>query len=110
MVHPSTGAIDACPVVTVRRASLLLADDHTILIEGLVGLLKDRFEVVGTVSDGQALVDAALQLRPDVIVADLAMPGMSGLDAMGRWPRAAKKSTVSTAAAWSVKSRSATSS
>jgi DNA-binding NarL/FixJ family response regulator len=82
LVHPSTGAIVACPVLTMRRASLLLADDHTILIEGLVGLLKDRFEVVGTVSDGQALVDAALHLRPDVIVADLAMPGMSGLDAM----------------------------
>lgn len=68
----------------MRRASLLLADDHTILIEGLVGLLKDRFEVVGTVADGQALVDAALRLRPDVIVADLAMPGMSGLDAMAQ--------------------------
>jgi DNA-binding NarL/FixJ family response regulator len=68
----------------MRRASLLLADDHTILIEGLVELLKDRFDVVGTVSDGQALVDAALRLRPDVIVADLAMPVMSGLDAMAQ--------------------------
>jgi DNA-binding NarL/FixJ family response regulator len=68
----------------VRRATVLLADDHTILAEGLVGLLKDRVEVVGTVGDGPALIVAAHRLRPDVIVADLAMPGMSGLDAMTR--------------------------
>ena len=49
----------------MRRASLLLADDHTILIEGLVGLLKDRFEAVGTASDRQELVESALRLRPD---------------------------------------------
>jgi DNA-binding NarL/FixJ family response regulator len=71
-------------VSIARRATILVADDHNILAEGLVSLLKDRFDVVGTVSDGAALVEAAHRLRPDVIVADLSMPGMSGLEAMAR--------------------------
>jgi DNA-binding NarL/FixJ family response regulator len=55
-----------------------------ILTEGLIALLKDRFDVVGTVTDGSALIEAAQRLRPEVIVTDLAMPGMSGLEAMAQ--------------------------
>jgi len=68
----------------VPRATVLLADDHAILLEGLVTLLQREFSLAGTVTDGARLIDAARKLRPDVIVTDLAMPGMSGLEALHR--------------------------
>jgi DNA-binding NarL/FixJ family response regulator len=68
----------------VSRARVLLADDHKIVADGLVSLLKEHFDLVGTVGDGGALVEAARRLRPDVIVTDIAMPGLSGLDALRR--------------------------
>lgn len=64
------------------RPTVMLADDHTIVTEGLISLLKEEFDVVGSVGDGRMLVDAARRLRPDVIVTDISMPGMSGLDAL----------------------------
>ena len=67
-----------------RRARVLLADDHAIVAEGLATLLKDHFDLVGTVSDGSELIDAARKLRPDVVVADIAMPVLSGLEALRR--------------------------
>jgi DNA-binding NarL/FixJ family response regulator len=67
-----------------RRATILLADDHAILTDGLVSLLQADFDVVGTVADGDLLVEAAQRLRPDVIIADISMPAMSGLDALDR--------------------------
>src|SRR5258708_27111004 len=67
-----------------RRAKVLLADDHAMVVEGLATLLKDRFDLVGTVGDGSALIDAARKLRPDVIIADIAMPVLSGLQALRR--------------------------
>lgn len=69
---------------TTRRATILIADDHTILAEGLVSLLKDKFDVVGTVADGNLLIEAAERLRPDVIIADINMPLTSGLEALTR--------------------------
>jgi len=69
----------------MRRNTILLADDHAIVTEGLARLLRDHeFDVVGAVGDGQALIDAAKRLRPDVIVTDLSMPGLSGLDVLAR--------------------------
>ena len=67
-----------------QRAKVLLADDHAIVAEGLATLLKDQFDLVGTAPNGSALIDAARQLRPDVIVADIAMPVMSGMEALRR--------------------------
>lgn len=67
-----------------RRAKILLADDHAIVAEGLATLLKDDFEFVGAVRDGNELVEAARKLRPDVIVADIAMPVLSGMEALRR--------------------------
>jgi len=68
----------------MRRVRVLLADDHTIVVEGLQSLLKDHFELIGTVADGRQLVEEARRLRPDVIVTDLSMPVLSGLDALRR--------------------------
>ena len=68
----------------MRRATVLIADDHAIVIEGLVSLLKDRFDVVGTVGDGSRLLEEAARLRPDVVVTDISMPGASGLEALRR--------------------------
>ncbi len=66
-----------------RRTTVLVADDHSIVREGLISLLEDHdFEVVGAVGDGMELVEMARQLLPDVIVTDLSMPGLSGLEAI----------------------------
>ncbi|MGZ9187960.1 MAG: response regulator, partial [Candidatus Binatia bacterium] len=67
-----------------QRTKVLLADDHAMVVEGLAALLKDRFDLVGTVGDGSALIDAARKLRPDVIIADMTMPVLSGLEALRR--------------------------
>ena len=64
------------------RPRILIADDHTIVAEGLIKLLSRRFDVVAAVADGTALIEAAERLRPDVIVADLNMPAVSGLEAL----------------------------
>ena len=64
------------------RATVLLADDHAILTDGLVSLLKERFDVVGSVANGRQLVAEAIRLRPDVIVADISMPELTGLEAL----------------------------
>ncbi len=67
----------------MRQPTILLADDHSMVREGLVLLLEaNDFDVVGAVGDGRLLIDAARQLRPDVIVTDLSMPGLSGLDVL----------------------------
>ncbi len=66
------------------RPSVLLADDHRMFAEGLRSLLADEFELLETVDDGLALVEAALRLRPDLVVADIGMPRLNGLDALAR--------------------------
>jgi DNA-binding NarL/FixJ family response regulator len=65
----------------MNKPRVLIADDHRILAEGLRGLLEPEFEVVGVVADGRELVAAARALRPDVIVADVTMPSLNGIDA-----------------------------
>jgi len=65
----------------VKRVRVLLADDHRLLIDALKGVLQPQFDVVGTVTDGRALLEAADKLRPDIIVLDIAMPHLNGLDA-----------------------------
>ncbi len=65
-------------------ARLLIADDHPSLLDGLVSLLEERFEVVGAVTNGDLLLEAAARLRPDVIITDISMPGLNGLEAVAR--------------------------
>ena len=61
---------------------ILLADDHVMVAEGLNRLLGEHCDMVGTVQDGATLVEAAVELQPDLIIADLSMPGLTGLDAI----------------------------
>jgi DNA-binding NarL/FixJ family response regulator len=65
----------------VAKARILLADDHTLVAEAFKRLLEPEFEVVGTVGDGRALLREAAELRPDVVLVDLNMPLLNGLDA-----------------------------
>lgn len=65
----------------MSRTKVLLCDDHTLLLEAFRGLLEPEFEVVGAVADGRALLAAAPRLKPDVIVLDIVMPLMNGLEA-----------------------------
>jgi DNA-binding NarL/FixJ family response regulator len=64
------------------KTKVLLADDHAIVTEGLEALLKDTFDLVGVVHDGFALLDAVDSLAPDVIVTDISMPQLNGIDAI----------------------------
>jgi DNA-binding NarL/FixJ family response regulator len=68
----------------MSRPRVLVADDHRMMAEGLKALLPDEFELVGIVEDGRAMVEAAERLRPDVIVADVAMPNLNGFEALTR--------------------------
>ena len=71
----------------MRKPRVLLADDHRMVAEGLKGLLANEFELVGIVEDGRAMVKVARELRPDVIVADISMPHLNGLDALAQLKR-----------------------
>ena len=66
----------------MRLPTVMLADDHVVFTDGVVRLFQGRFEVVGTVTDGTLLVEAAGRLRPDVVVMDISMPKLSGLEAL----------------------------
>lgn len=66
----------------MSRITVLLADDHVIVAQGLESLLRESFDLVGTVRDGRALLEAARNLKPDVIVTDISMPLLNGLDAV----------------------------
>jgi DNA-binding NarL/FixJ family response regulator len=66
------------------RPGFLLADDHAIFAEALKAYLEPNYRVLGVVSDGRTLIDQALKLRPEVIVVDVAMPLLNGLDAARR--------------------------
>jgi DNA-binding NarL/FixJ family response regulator len=64
------------------KPRVLLADDHRIVAEGLRSLIEPEFELVGIVEDGRALLEAAEKFRPDVIIADISMPLLNGIEAV----------------------------
>src|SRR5262245_20907315 len=78
----------------LSRPRVLLADDHRMVAEGLKSLLSAEFELVGVVEDGRALIEAARKTKPDVIVADITMPHLNGLDALGLLKKADPKARV----------------
>jgi DNA-binding NarL/FixJ family response regulator len=63
------------------KPRILLGDDHSLIVKGIIGLLEDHYEVAGWAENGRALVEAALQLKPDVVVLDISMPILNGIDA-----------------------------
>ena len=65
----------------MKRPKILIADDHTLVAEACKNLLEREFDVVGVVPDGRALLQAASELRPDVVIADIELPQLNGLDA-----------------------------
>ncbi len=65
----------------MSRTRILLADDHTMISAGFQKLLEPHYEVVGSVADGRALLKAAAELHPDVVLLDVGMPLLNGLDA-----------------------------
>ncbi len=65
----------------MTRPRVLMADDHSLVLAGLRKLVEAEGEVVGSVEDGRALVEAAQQLRPDIVLLDISMPLLNGLDA-----------------------------
>jgi DNA-binding NarL/FixJ family response regulator len=66
----------------MKKPRVLLADDHKIVLQGLRGLLADEFDLVGEAANGQQLIERARELSPDVIVADVSMPLLNGIDAV----------------------------
>jgi DNA-binding NarL/FixJ family response regulator len=66
----------------MNRTRVLMADDHTMLLDGLVTLVNREVNVIGVARDGRALIDMAKELRPDVIVTDISMPDLNGIDAV----------------------------
>ena len=71
---------DQCKLA-MKRPRILLADDHKLMAEALQHVLQTEFDVVGTVSDGRALIKAAGELKPELVVVDIGMPLLNGLDA-----------------------------
>lgn len=65
----------------MSRTGVLLADDHVMLLDGLVSVLQNHFNILGTARDGRSLIGMARQKRPDVIVMDTSMPSLNGIDA-----------------------------
>lgn len=68
----------------VNRKRILLADDHQAIVEEVRDLLDQAYEVVGTVENGQTLVEAAQRLKPDLIITDISMPVMTGFEAAAK--------------------------
>ena len=65
----------------MKHPRILLADDHALLLDGFCNLLKPKYAVVGTAEDGKELVKAAIRLKPDLIILDITMPLLNGIDA-----------------------------
>jgi DNA-binding NarL/FixJ family response regulator len=78
----------------VKRPRILVADDHVLVAEGLKSMLAPTCDVVGTVTDGRSLLDAAVTLKPDLIIVDIGMPQLNGLDATRQIKRLCPRSRV----------------
>jgi DNA-binding NarL/FixJ family response regulator len=78
----------------ISRPRVLIADDHPELILCVRGLLEQDFDVVGTVGDGSSLVEEAIRLQPELIVTDLSMPVLNGIQAINKLRQAGSTSKV----------------
>ncbi len=78
----------------MSRPRIVLADDHTMLAEGLRGILEPEFELLRTVADGHELIAAVKELDPDVVVVDISMPNLNGINAVEELRRTGSRSKV----------------
>ena len=78
----------------MKKPRVLMADDHSMILAGLRKLVEGECEVVGTVEDGRALVEAAQKLRPDLILLDISMPLLNGLEATRQLTKLVPESKV----------------
>lgn len=78
----------------MKKPRLLLADDHRMVAEGLRGLLEPEYQLVGIVEDGRALLEAADRLMPNVVVADVSMPLLNGIEAVRQLKKKNKEIVV----------------
>ncbi len=76
------------------RIRVLLADDHEAMLERVAGLLRTECDVVGTVTDGQQALEAARELKPDVLVLDISMPVMNGIETAHRLQEAGNPARI----------------
>lgn len=76
------------------RKSVFIADDHTLMLEGLTKLLASEFDVIGSVTNGRLLLEEAQRLQPDVIVLDVGMPEMNGIEAARRLAKVLPSSKI----------------
>jgi DNA-binding NarL/FixJ family response regulator len=72
----------------MKRARIILADDHTLILEGLHNVVSPHYDVVESVRDGRSLVESTLRLKPDLVILDITMPLLNGLDAARQLRRA----------------------
>jgi DNA-binding NarL/FixJ family response regulator len=84
----------------VSQKRILLADDHPGALAQAAGRLREDYEVVGTVANGQDLLDAAARLDPDVIVLDISMPGLNGFEAAQRLKKSGCRSKLVFLTVW----------
>jgi DNA-binding NarL/FixJ family response regulator len=78
----------------MKRTRVFLADDHEDVLRATTALLRPDFEVVGTATDGQSLVDATLRLKPDLLIVDISMPVLNGIEAIRRLREAGSTAIV----------------
>jgi DNA-binding NarL/FixJ family response regulator len=76
------GCIRGRSTLSVTLPRVLIVDDHEVFADGLAELLRGRCDVVGSIGDGSLLQEAAERLRPDIVLLDVSMPNMSGLEAL----------------------------
>jgi DNA-binding NarL/FixJ family response regulator len=76
------------------RKSILIADDHVLMLEGLARLLASEFDVVGTTPNGRALLEEAERLKPDVVVLDIGMPELNGIETARRLAKVAPSARI----------------
>jgi len=78
----------------MSKVRVLLADDHKMVAEGLGALLEPEFELVGIAENGHELLDKAEQLKPDVIIADITMPSLNGIDAVAQLKKSGSQAKI----------------
>lgn len=74
--------------------TVLIADDHPLVVEGMISLLRSQFDILGSCSNGRDLVAEAERLQPDIITIDIGMPGLNGIDAATRLKKSCPGSTL----------------